>query len=270
MKRSSFFLLLLLIVSTNTITQAQNPMKWGVKLGGLSSNSAISIKDFSPSISMGSRMGFYLGVVNNVPLSKSFDLQTELMYTNEGSKLSAGKDLIARYFDAAGDYDENDDYSEQIDKYAKKDLSVTISGSYIKMPILLKYKTVEGLSVMAGPYFAYRIGMNLNSKNLENLMDDEEKQNFNIIKALAENVIKDNTRKLDIGISLGAEYSLKNIFFDVRYNHSFTNSIANKIDLSSIGTEGVSEYEEDINAMKKVLKPSIKRHSLQLGIGYRF
>jgi len=123
---------------------------------------------------------------------------------------------------------------------------------------------------MAGPYFAYRIGMNLDSKNIENLMDDEDRQKFNIVKALAENVVKDNTRKLDIGISLGAEYSLKNVFFDVRYNHSLTNSIANKIDLSSIGTDNVSEYEETIDAMKKVLKPSVRRHSLQLGVGYRF
>lgn len=275
MKRTNCFLLLLLIVSITIVGNAQVPMKWGIKVGGLSSNTNVSMKDFSPSISMGSRIGFYLGVVNNVSLSKSFDLQTELMYTNEGSKFSVGKGLISRYFEVVRDYneDENDDdfdYSEQIDKYAKKDLSVTISSSYIKMPILLKYKTIEGLSVMAGPYFAYRIGLNLSSQNLENLMADEDKVNFNIIKSLAEDVIKDNTRKLDIGISLGAEYSLQNLFFDVRYNYSLTNSIASKIDLSSIGTEYFTENEEDIEVMKKIIEPRIRHHSLQLGIGYRF
>lgn len=271
MKRISFFLLLLLIVSISTITEAQSPMRWGIKVGGLSSNSTLSIKDFSPSTNMGSRIGFYLGIVNNVPLSKSLDLQTELMYTNEGSKLSVGKDLISRYFEFLSDYNENDDdYSEQIAKYAKKDLSISISNSYIKIPILLKYKTVEGLSIMAGPYFSYRIGLNLSSQNLENLMDEEDKLTFNIVKALAENIIKDNTRKLDIGISLGTEYSLKNLFFDVRYNYSLTNSITDKIDLSSIGTEEVLEYEDEINLVKKMIDPRIRHHSLQLGIGYRF
>jgi hypothetical protein len=268
MKRISFFLLLLLIVSISTITEAQSPMRWGIKVGGLSSNSTISIKDFSPSINMGSRIGFYLGIVNNVPLSKSLDLQTELMYTNEGSKLSVGKDLISKCLGLTNEDEEGE--NKDISKYTKKDLSVSISNSYVKIPILLKYKTVEGLSIMAGPYFAYRIGLNLSSRNLENLMDEEEKLTFNIVKTLAENIIKDNTRKLDIGISLGTEYSLKNLFFDVRYNYSLTNSITDKIDLSSIGTEEVLEYKDEINLVKKMIEPRIRHHSLQLGIGYRF
>jgi opacity protein-like surface antigen len=264
MKKIICFQLLLLIVSINAITEAQKVSKWGIKIGGSLSNSAISVKDFSPSINIGSQIGFFLGIINNYSLSKSFELQTELMYTNEGIKPRIGKDLISNYLKLS----ESD--NEDISGYPNKDLSVSLCKSYIKLPILLKYKTTEGLSIMTGPYIAYRAGLSLNTNNTISDLFESHKIPVKAFTTLAENVIKDNTKKLDFGICLGTEYSLKNIFFDIRYNYSLINSIKKKIDLSSIGTEDILDSENDINTIINTINPQIKHHSVEIGIGYRF
>lgn len=246
---------------------AQKVITWGIK-GGLSvSNTNFSVNDISSSINLGSKAGFYIGGVNTISLNKSFDLQTELLYSMEGFKMSLGKGLMTDYINNYEDAEEMD-----YDAHNLKDLSVSITTGYLRLPILLKYKTIEGLSVMAGPYFAYRTNLKLKTKNISGLLEDEEDRiAFNAATSLAKEIIEDNTNKLDYGLSFGVEYSFKKLFVDVKYNYSLSNRLKDKVDLSGIGTaQDIKDTEDEVNTAINILKPHLGNSSLQFGIGYRF
>lgn len=246
---------------------AQKTITWGVKGGMSITNSNFSAKDISSSIDLGSKVGFYIGGVNTISLNKSFDLQTELLYSMEGFKMSLGKGLITDYIINYGENEEED-----YDTHNLKDLSVSITTGYFRLPVLLKYKTIEGLSVMAGPYFAYRTSLKLATKNISGLLEDEENRiTFNAATSLAKEIIENNTNKFDYGLSFGVEYSFKKLFIDVKYNYSLSNRLKDKVDLSGVGTtQDIKEIEDEVNTAINILKPHLRNSSLQFGLGYRF
>jgi len=240
---------------------AASPMRWGIKVVGLTSNSSLSIKDFSPSLNLGSRIGFGIGVVNNISLARNFSLQSEIMYINDGLKLSIGKSLISNVINST-------DEDERPENYVPRDLSINLSRNSICIPVLIKYETKEGLCFMIGPYLSYRMSLSLGTKNIVNTLDEDDRESFGIIENVAEDALKNNLSSLDYGISLGTEYSLKNLFFDIRYSLSLNNGLKNKIDLSSFGVD--EKTKREVNNVKDIIKPNLRNHSLQIGIGYRF
>ncbi len=102
-----------------------------------------------------STTGFYVGGLVDLPLAGNFHLQPELMYSMEGAK----------------------------------DASI----SYVRIPIMAKYYIMQGLSLQAGPEFAFKAGADSN--------------------------IDSAIKSLDYGLGIGAGYELSfGLFFDARYN----------------------------------------------------
>ncbi|WP_447637917.1 porin family protein [Flavobacterium microcysteis] len=121
----------------------------------------LNFTNFSGDANSDGKTGFYVGGLADFTVSDKFHVQPELLYSNEGA----------------------DD--------AKLD--------YIRIPIMAKYYVYQGLSIQAGPEFAFKI-------------------------AAENDLLDDLTKSIDFALGIGAGYELPNgLFFDARYNLGLTN-----------------------------------------------
>ncbi|MEP6750382.1 MAG: porin family protein [Bacteroidota bacterium] len=112
--------------------------------------------------------GITLGFLLRVPLAKNFFLQPEYAYTQR--------------------------------KSADKNSAIDYSLNYFSMPILLNYKIIPAISILAGP----QLELLINAKS-----NDHTGGSFNITH---------DTEERSIGITAGIEVEIKKIFiFSARY-----------------------------------------------------
>jgi hypothetical protein len=83
------------------------------------------------------------------------------------------------------------------------------SMDYLNIPIVANYYIIPGLAIKAGIQPSFMLGAKAKAKGtLEG------------ISATADRDVKDQFKKFDLAIPLGASYEYKNVVFDVRYNLS--------------------------------------------------
>lgn len=243
---------------------AQPAMEWGVKAGVGLNNYRISAEGVSAKANPGTKMGFFVGGVNNFWFNDKFGLQTELMYDFNGTRISANGDISTLLVNNAITHkDPGEDGYVTVDR-----LSASINFHSLRLPIMVKFRPAEGLSVMAGPYVSFRMatGVHLNG-NAEDLINKMGKGlTADKAKDYAKDLIKDNIKKFDVGAAMGVEYAFKSgLFIDLHYNISLMNSLKKDIDASSVG--GPSS----INVKKNTgVQPTVRYSALQLGVGFRF
>ena len=143
-------------------------------------------------------------------VDSSWSIQKELLYLRKGQS-ARSNDLIS---------------NSRLENKTKLD--------YIELPILAKYRLIEGLHVELGPYFSTLI-----SAEQENLRFD------NVIT----NNVKNEINTFDTGFAVGAGYTTPwNFIMGLRYTRGFINAVNNKN----------SSFEEGYNTQ------------LQLYVGYLF
>jgi len=108
-------------------------------------------------------------------------------------------------------------YSKQGCAFKVKDIPVEIGSldyahlslDYLNIPIVANYYIIPGLAIKAGIQPSFMLGAKAKAKGtLEG------------ISATADRDVKDQFKKFDLAIPLGASYEYKNVVFDVRYNLS--------------------------------------------------
>lgn len=184
MKKSKLIVCALLLCAG--LTAQTEKVKLGVKAGLNVSSLTFDENELNSS----NRNGFTAGLIAEIPLTKSFSVQPELLYSQQGMKLS--------YSDAEV---ENSHYKS------------TIALNYLNVPVMLKYYVLKGLSVQAGP----QVGILLKAINKyqDNFLgyDNHEKMN-----------LKDYSNGVDASVNFGLGYQFKDKFYaDLRYNMSYTN-----------------------------------------------
>lgn len=161
-----------------------------VKLGVKAGLNIASLSFDEKELNSSSKNGFTAGLMAEIPLTKSFSVQPELLYSQQGMKLS--------YADAEV---QNSHYKS------------TIALNYLNIPVMLKYYVVKGLSVQAGPQLG--ILLKANNKYQDNFLgyDNHDKMD-----------LKDYSNGVDASVNFGLGYQFQNKFYaDVRYNMSYTN-----------------------------------------------
>ena len=271
--------LLALVVLLSTMAVNAQECTWGIKGGVDITSYKWVLEDVSLKINPGNKAGFYLGVVNNLKLGEQWGVQTELLYNYAGAKFSMGEDFI-NAMNASQDPD-----AEPVNT---GDMKISYNTHTLRLPILAKFQPVGGLSVLAGPYFAFRMGGKLKpNDNVETLIKGAMEENslsetikYDDIKDVCSDLMGDNLKKFDVGATLGIEYAFKNgLFIDARYNISFINKLKKDLDYSAFadyvngleGMEGTISGETSVK-MKDALgvQPKIRYSSIQFGIGFRF
>ncbi|MDD2241476.1 MAG: outer membrane beta-barrel protein [Bacteroidales bacterium] len=148
------------------------------------------------------KAGFYVGIVSTYNFNDKMGLQAEVEYTQEGTKMNATLDkssLDAMFAASSGLPLSGMTFPNQTINNADGTVTtisnITATGltashnfnqvtekstwnfGKIEMPIMFTYKPIAGLSVMAGPYFSYRVSNNFKlgsdfSRDVKDVIDN--------------------------------------------------------------------------------------------------
>lgn len=125
--------------------------------------------------------GFNLGVFAKLPITQTFAIQPELVYTTKGAELEYNNAFVTG--------------------------TSTFKLNYLELPVLLVVNLSENFNVHAGPYFAYLIDGKATNDSQGTMFDAEN------------NLDNDDFNKFDTGLSVGIGYDTDKIGFGIRYNY---------------------------------------------------
>lgn len=161
-----------------------------VKLGVKAGLNIASLTFDESELNSSGKTGFTAGVMVEIPMAKNFSLQPELLYSQQGTKVSFSDPDVT-----------NSNYKS------------TIKLNYLNIPVMLKYYVLKGLSVQAGPQIG--ILLKANNKYQDNFLGYENHDSLNI---------KEYSSGIDTSVNFGLGYQFKDKFYtDLRYNISYSN-----------------------------------------------
>ena len=213
MRKVILSLLALLALSVLNAQKTSKP-QFGAKAGlGLSSISGLE--------GAKNLIGFNIGGFAEIGLDDKFSFQPELLFTSAGAKSS--------YSEISGGYTGS--------------YSLKLSFSHINIPLMLKYKVADKISLEAGPQIGFLIG----AKTTE---DETVTSSVSVIKSTSTtSTDKSVWNKTSFGLNIGGGYDLtKNLNLGLRYSL------------------GLSKLQKDLVAGETALKNNV----LWLNLGYKF
>ncbi|CAM3605485.1 PorT family protein [Flavobacterium psychrophilum] len=172
-------LLLLISISQKIFSQSSNidsKLKFGVKGGANFSNLYTDNVDDNNVL-----IGFNVGLFAKFPITKTFAIQPELLYTTKGAKLKYNNYFVNG--------------------------TSTFKLNYIELPVLLVINLTNNFNIHAGPYVAYLVDGKATNDAQGTLFDIEN------------NLKNEDYSKFDTGLSVGLGYNTDRIGFGVRYNY---------------------------------------------------
>ncbi|RLJ31360.1 putative outer membrane protein [Chryseobacterium sp. 7] len=178
---------LYMVLGTLSFAQSTNGPKFGAKAGG--SLSSFTGSDYK------SKLGFYAGAFVNIPISKIFSIQPEVVYSQQGAK---AKDKY--YFGGL----------------AVTDIKQTLG--YINVPVMVQYNATSKFYFEAGTEFGFLI----NAKAEENFITTPLSRNN-----------KDSLKTFNFGLGIGLGYKfIPNQGVNVRYVAGLTKIVKDDVDSS--------------------------------------
>lgn len=171
---------LLLLIFATLVTSAQEAsssnFKFGFKGGVNFSNLYTDNVDDNNVLT-----GFNVGIFAKMPITQTFAIQSELLYTTKGAELVYNNNFV--------------------NGTAKFRLN------YIELPVLLVINLTNNFNLHAGPYVAYLVDGKATNDSQGTLFDIEN------------NLSNDDYNKFDAGLSAGLGFDGNQIGFGVRYNY---------------------------------------------------
>lgn len=131
------------------------------------------------------RVGFHVGVYGQLFANEGFAIQPEINYSTKGSEVSSNFGII--------------------------DHETKFNLHYIDVPVLAVFKLGEAVEIHAGPYWAYLVGVNIDT-------DGDLGDGFRELD-------RDNFDKWDYGLVGGIGFNFSNVQLGARYNYGL-NDIA--------------------------------------------
>ncbi|OAB81688.1 porin family protein [Cochleicola gelatinilyticus] len=179
------------ILLISMISVGQNEATdYGFK-GGLNYSSLIDNNSNGLQPDYSGKIGFYIGAFLSLDLNEKFTLRPELLFSQQGSNFNID-------FSDLNIFDPDDPRF-----IASTDGS--INESIILLPVLLQFGVAEKLGLGFGPQFGYVLSRKIDY--------DTNPINTQFIQ-------NDDSEKIELGISLDAEYLLNDNFgLNLRYNY---------------------------------------------------
>jgi Outer membrane protein beta-barrel domain len=166
----------ILQLSFSQTSSGTNKFKFGVK-GGVNFSNIYTQNVESNNV----LTGFNVGAFAKLPITESFAIQPELLYTTKGAKLNYNN-----YF---------------VNGSAKFNLN------YIELPVLAVVNLTNNFNVHAGLYVAYLVDAKATNDARGTLLD------------IQNNLSNEDYNKFDVGLAVGVGYEADKIGFGVRYNY---------------------------------------------------
>jgi len=246
-------IIIALFFAVASVSMVSAQVSYGVR-GGLNySTYKIGVQDASVIGNLGNKPSFYVGGLVNIPLSSVWSFQPELIYSYDGTRLSAKGDLVNIISEGG----------------FSKDVSASINMHNINIPLMFKLQPSSSLAILAGPYVSYGVAVGVNfNDNVKNLIETELGIPADDIKGYAKDILNDNLNKLNVGLSFGVEYDFDcGLFIDARYNFGLLNSLKKdyKVAIDDLGFNMDGNYKDSFG-----IEPKMKYSSIQVGLGYKF
>ena len=222
MTTHKLFLAIVMIFTTVSSSLAQNA-NFGIKAGPnystLSGNRG-GENDYL--------LGFHAGLTSEFILSPTFSLQPELIYSLEG--------VQTKYNYSIGEAIFSSDQKIKLD--------------YINLPVMMKYFLNPALSIQAGPQIGYLISAKNEYESVSTFPGEME------LKESGTDDIKDELKKISLGLNFGFGYQFQNnLFLQARYH---------------LGLSDISNYNEEMWEGFEGELDKIKNSGFQVSIGYKF
>jgi len=195
-KPFSLTIVLIFIISVSIHAQEQNKAAFGLK-GGLNlANMTIEGSDDN-----NLKAGFHVGVSIKAPLSETFSLQTEVLYSTKGVKVTYDSNFLGINI---------------------ADGTTTFNLNYIDVPVYVVYNLSDDFNFHLGPYVGFLLSANVDTQaevlNAIEIDDSEEldRERFN------------NT---DFGLTGGLGFQFNRIELGFNYNIGLA-QVANEDDIA--------------------------------------
>ncbi|MBP2619176.1 porin family protein [Chryseobacterium jejuense] len=186
-------------VNTSPLKKDAQPVRFGIKAGG---NSAyFSEQKFGMN---SQKLGFHAGAFVNIPISKQFSFQPEVLYNQMGAR------------DVA--------YSTETTTGAttvktKGESKVTMN--YISVPLMVQMRPTDKFYIEAGPEFSYFI--NGKTKGEATVASTTGGVTTTTSSSQSDDLNKDAINRFNFGLGLGLGYDItNNIGISARYTNSLT------------------------------------------------
>ncbi|UKB77533.1 porin family protein [Chryseobacterium sp. MEBOG07] len=196
-------------VNASPLKKDVQPIRFGIKAGG---NSAyFSQQKFGINTQ---QLGFHAGVFVNIPISKQFSFQPEVLYNQMGAK-----DVL---------------YSTETDNgvtNVKTKAQSRVNMNYISVPLMVQMRPTDKFYIEAGPEFSYFI--NGKNKGETTVASTTGGVTTTTSSSHSADIDKDMINQFNFGLGLGLGYDItSNIGISARYVNSLT-----KIDKSRPAAE---------------------------------
>jgi len=186
------------------------------------------------------KTGLHVGVLAEYKLTSKFALQTEILYSMQGSK---------------SEFSENEDFGGFEVSISEEN---RLKLDYLNIPILAKYYLTDGLSIYAGPQVGFLI-------SAETEFDISASQG---VETFSENEtidVKSLYSTIDFGLTAGVEYELDmGIFFGARYYFGLSNIVDTEAAIEDLDLEYFNDFLVTTSDL------SIQNNVIQLSVGYKF
>ena len=178
--------LLAAAIALMLVTLASAQVKFGVTAGyDRSFYTFMQNKYTTLEVNPGSYNGYYAGLVVDVPITKHFDIQPEVLYAKTGSEIYFTKDYpidLVKMMTMMIPFEK--DTSE---------VHMHFTMHNVNVPILFKYHPRKNFSFEFGPYLNMTVGSTLSST-------------VDLGKIIDSTAIRNNIVPFTIGFTTGAEY----------------------------------------------------------------
>jgi hypothetical protein len=232
-----------------------NGLEYSIGVAGTTVLSG-SVTDTTISGNWKNKSGAMGGFFAEVPVSKMFSIEPELLYVQKGAKPTLqGGDVWANMESGTS----SDIIPGTLD-VSKLSANMVLSANYIELPILVKanFKPADAKivpSVFLGPEVGYLVSSELNIPNLINYDS------------------RDLLKKWDFGFVVGVGVKVKDISFDLRYDLGLLNVYDKSGKTVSINQQTIDAYtgttgEYAISA--KLPEMKVRNSVAMLTVGYAF
>lgn len=192
-------------VNTSPLKKDAQPIRFGIKAGG--NSSYFSKQEFGMN---SQKLGFHAGAFVNIPISKQFSFQPEVLYNQMGAR-----DVISSTPVVNGNQKVQD----------------KLTMNYISVPLMIQMRPIDKFYVEAGPEFSYFI--NGKMKGDVTTTTTVGGVTTTVSQSHSEDINKDQINKFNFGLGLGLGYDITN---NIGINARYTNSLT-KIDKSRPAAE---------------------------------
>lgn len=188
-----------------------------------------------------SKIGFHIGGFAEYSINEKFTLQPELLFSTQGNTYGY-KDYYG-----GGSYYDGADYNLKL--------------NYLNLPVILKYKIIEKLSIDFGPQIGYLMSAKTKIDITEDSRDPSQNYSVEI------DMLNDGTYDLG-GTTIKSKASANRIDFSMNIGASY--DISEKIFLQGRYNLGLSTVDKNSTNKASTNSWNMKNGVFQLSAGYRF